>query len=102
MGGSKQQNGQYKDKSKGVKEEVLTMKKKYGLRFTIIKHDIMWIVHYTWEKSFAHVKTNTHAITERGWGVLNYVLLDHPELKALQDRVNMVDLRDNGDIYFPQ
>jgi hypothetical protein len=45
---------------------------------------------------------NKHAIAERGWGSLHYFLLDHPELKVLQDRVNMVNLRDDGDRYFPQ
>jgi hypothetical protein len=37
VGDIKHQNGQYKDKSKEGKEEILTMKTKYGLRFTIIK-----------------------------------------------------------------
>jgi hypothetical protein len=78
------------------------MKTKHGLRFTIIKQDVMWIVRYAWEKSFARVDMNTHAIAERGWGALNYILLDHPELKALQDQGNMVNLRDDGDRYFPQ
>jgi hypothetical protein len=83
VGGSKQQNGQYKDISKEGKAKVLPMKTKHGLRFTTIKQDIMWIVCYSWEKIFARFETNKHAIAERGWGPLNYVLLDHPELKAL-------------------
>jgi hypothetical protein len=62
----------------------------------------MWIVHYAWEKSFVRIETNKHAIAERGWGPLNYVLLDHPELKAIEDRVSLVTLRDDGDRYFPQ
>jgi hypothetical protein len=78
------------------------MKTKRGLKFTIIKQDIMWIVRYAWEKSFARIQTNKHAIAERGWGPLNYVLLDHPELKAIEDRVSLVTLRDDGDRYFPQ
>jgi hypothetical protein len=78
------------------------MKTKRGLRFTIVKQDIMWIVRYAWEKSFARVETNKHAIAERGWGPLHYVLLDHPELKQIEDRVRMVTLRDDGDRYFPQ
>jgi hypothetical protein len=28
--------------------------------------------------------------------------LDHPELKANEDRVNLVTLGDDGDRYFPQ
>jgi hypothetical protein len=102
VGDSKQQNGQYKDKSKEGKEKVLTMKIKRGLKFTIIKQDIMWIVRYAWETSFARIETNKHAVAERGWGPLNYVLLDHPELKAIEDRVSLVTLRDDGDRYFPQ
>jgi hypothetical protein len=62
----------------------------------------MWIVRYAWEKSFARIQTNKHAIPERGWGPLNYVLLDHPELKAIEDRVSLVTFRDDGDRYFPQ
>jgi hypothetical protein len=100
VGDSKQQNGQYKDKSKEGKENVLTMKRKHGLRFTIIKEDKMWLVHYAWDKSFARV--NTNAIVKRGWGALNYVLLDHPELKTIRDRVEMVRLSDDGDRYFTQ
>jgi hypothetical protein len=69
---------------------------KQGLKFTIIKQDTMWIVHYAWEKSFARIETNMHVIAERGWGPLNYVLLDHPELKAIEDRVSLVTLRDYG------
>jgi hypothetical protein len=33
---------------------------------------------------------------------LNYVLLDHPELKAIKDRADMVNLTDDGDRFFPQ
>jgi hypothetical protein len=102
VGDSKQQNGQYKDKSKEGKERLLTMETKQGLRFTIVKQDIMWIVRYAWEKSFSRVETNKHAIAARGWGTLNYGLLDHPELKAIEDRVSMVTLRYDGDRYFQQ
>jgi hypothetical protein len=97
VGDSKQQNAQYKDKPKEGKGGILTMKAKHGLRFTIIKQYVMWIVRYAWEKPFARVETNKHAIAKRGCGPLNYILLDHPKLKALQDRVNMVNLRDDGD-----
>jgi hypothetical protein len=49
---SNQQNGQYTNKSKEGNERVLTMKTKHGLRFAIIKQDILWIVCYASEKSF--------------------------------------------------
>jgi hypothetical protein len=62
----------------------------------------MWIVLYDWEKSFPRIKTSKHVIAERGCGTLNYALLDHPELKAIEDRVSLVTLRDDSDRYFPQ
>jgi hypothetical protein len=46
--------------------------------------------------------TNKDAIAERGWGPMNYVLLDHSELKSNHDRVNMVNFNDDGDRYYPQ
>jgi hypothetical protein len=36
-GGSNRQNGQYKDKSKDGKENMLTMKTKHGMKFSIVK-----------------------------------------------------------------
>jgi hypothetical protein len=95
--GQQAKNGQYKDKSKDGKENIVTMKTKHRIKFSIVKQDVMWIVRYTWDKSFAHIEMNKDAIAERGWGALNYILLDHPELQAIQDRVNMVNLHDDGD-----
>jgi hypothetical protein len=31
------------------------------------------------------------AVAERGWGALNYVLLDHPELQETKDRVESIN-----------
>jgi hypothetical protein len=76
---SKQQHGQYEEKSKDGKENMLTMKTKHGIKFSIVKQDVMWIVHYAWVNYFTRIEMNKDAITERGWGPLNYVLLDHPE-----------------------
>jgi hypothetical protein len=74
----------------------------HGLIFAIVKQDIMWIVCYNWEIFFARIEPNLHAITERVLGLVNFVLLDHPELKVISDRVNMVNLRDDDDMDFPQ
>jgi hypothetical protein len=92
VGGSKQQKGHYKDKSKDGKEHIATIRTKH----------LMWIVRYTWEKSFTRIEMNKDAIAERGLGSLNYILLDHTELQAIQDRLNMVNLHDDGDRYYPQ
>jgi hypothetical protein len=43
------------------------------------------------KKSFARVDTNTRAIAARGWGPLNYILLDHPELQETKERVQPIN-----------
>jgi hypothetical protein len=87
VGDSIEQNGQYKETLKNVKEQLLALKDKHCMTFTLTRHDIMWLVRYDWEKSFARVRTNKQAIAERGWGPMNYVLLDHPELQEIEECV---------------
>jgi hypothetical protein len=48
-------------------------------------------VNIVWQKSFARVDTTLKAIAERGWGPLNYVLLDRPELQETNDRVQSIN-----------
>ena len=48
----------------------------------IRKTDVIPIVNYCWDRSFAKVKSNQKAIAERGWNPLNYYILDSPELNA--------------------
>jgi hypothetical protein len=71
---------------KNVKEQLLALKHKHGMAFTLARHDIMWRVRYAWQKSFARVLTNIQEIAERGWGPLNYVPLEHPELQEKEER----------------
>jgi hypothetical protein len=87
VGDSIEQNGQYKDKLKNAKEQLLALKDKHGMKFTLTRHDTMWLVRYAWENSFVRVRTKKQAIAERGWGPLNYLLLDHPELQEIEERV---------------
>jgi hypothetical protein len=78
------------------------MKTTQGMKFAIGKPDTMWIVKYAWDKSFVNIETNKYVISYRGWGGLIYMLLDHPELKAIKDHLDMMNLTDDGDRYFPQ
>ena len=50
----------------------------------------MLVVHKAWVASFARVDLNKNAITERGWGPLNYVLLDNPELNKYANKQRIV------------
>jgi hypothetical protein len=55
----------------------------------------MWLVRYAWEKSLARVRTNKQAIVERG--PLNYVILDHPELQEIEERVRRAEEIDTSE-----
>ena len=59
--------------------------------FATEKTDVIPVMHLAWKESFAVVVRNKKAIAKRGWSALNFILLDHPELKKLQDITNGVD-----------
>ena len=44
--------------------------------------DLMPIINKAWSQSFARVKDNQKAISERGWNPLNYNLMLNPEIRA--------------------
>jgi hypothetical protein len=87
LGDSPEQNGTFKIESKKAKADTCMRKIRAGLPATIERSDIIRIVNIAWNKSFARVDTNLKEISEHGWGGLNYVLLDHPELQEMKDRV---------------
>jgi hypothetical protein len=57
---------------------------------TLEHSDIVCIVHVAYMKSFALVDTNKRAIAAHGWGPLNYIMLDHPELQDTKDKVRLI------------
>ncbi len=61
---------------------MVTQKNDAGLNFTIEKTDVVGLVHKAWKASFARVKSNIKAISNRGWGprAWNYNVLLHPEI----------------------
>ena len=50
-------------------------------KVSIERHDIVGIVHYSWEQSFARVASNKKATAARGWNPLTYDLIDNKELR---------------------
>jgi hypothetical protein len=97
LGDSAEQNGTFKIESKKSKADTVRCNIRAGLPATLKRSDIVRIVNVAWQKSFARVDTNLKAIAERGWPPLNYVLLDHPELQEMNDRVQSIN-----DIYEKQ
>jgi len=61
------------------------------LDFKIEKQDIVGIVHYAWNASFARVETNKKAIANRGWYPANYILLDSKELDKNKNNMHVWD-----------
>jgi len=52
-------------------------------RFTIEVNEIMVLINYVWEKSFARVESNRKAISERGWYYLNRNILLNTQLRSI-------------------
>jgi hypothetical protein len=63
----------------------------------LYRSDNIIIVNIAWQKSFSRVDMNLKAISKRGWGGMNYVLLYNPELQETNDRVQSIN-----DIYEKQ
>ena len=80
---SEEQNGAYKIAETAAKEELLQIKEQLqwdNIAFAMT--DVIPIVNRGFSLSFARVETNQHAILNRGWNPLTWILLDHPEVKA--------------------
>jgi hypothetical protein len=90
VGDSTEQNGTFKIKSKTVNASTVMSKIRAGLPPTLERSDIVCIVNVAWQSSFTRVATNKRSIAAGGWGPLNYVLLDHPELQESKDRVQSI------------
>jgi hypothetical protein len=90
VGDSEKQNGTFKVECNKSKSDTVTAKIRAGLPDTLERSDIVRIVHVAWMKLFVRVETNKRAIAAHGWGPLNYIMLDHPELQETKDRVRSI------------
>jgi len=80
---SKEQNGSYKIAIAKAKKQLLEKRLDMYLDSPgIYATDIMIIVNNAWEQSFARIDLNKKAISDRGWGPLNYNLLNDEDIKA--------------------
>jgi hypothetical protein len=82
VGDSPEQNGNFKISMSKKKEEILN--KRTASIVTgddLVPTDIIPLVVYSWQKSFAVVDTNKKAICDRGWYPLNRILLLEPVLR---------------------
>ena len=63
------------------KEDLLRKKTHHGMAPSITRTDVMPLFTPAWKSSFGDVEMNLKAMAVRGWSVLNYALLDHPEIR---------------------
>jgi hypothetical protein len=80
VGDSPAQNGSFKYFEAEYKDYLLREKRIRGLALCIKPTDIIPIVNYCWQQSFARVEGNMKAILERGWYPSNKALLTHPDV----------------------
>jgi hypothetical protein len=78
---SPEMNGSFKIALYKAKREYLQCKSNDNQKF--VPTDVIPLVNIAWEKSFARHEYVRRAIIKRGWGPLNFVLLDHPKLRPM-------------------
>ena len=81
VGDSAEQNGCFKIYCSEYKQKLTKKKIEMGLfQLNLTRIDIIPIVNYAWDCSFARICTNLKAIRDREWGPLNQILLSHLDI----------------------
>jgi hypothetical protein len=80
VGDSHAQNGNYKHYEQVYKDILLKEKIERGMALTLKPTDVVPIVNYAWERSFAIRVNNIKAILDRGWYPANRALEVHPDV----------------------
>ena len=91
---SSKQNGCFKTASSEIKEKIL--QKRLDMMMdspSIMPTDIIPIINYAWDKSFARLYPNQKAIVARGWSPLNYNLLTHKQIQPTMTKCESIHLR---------
>ena len=65
-----------------AKQDLVNFRRKKCLPTALQATDLMPIINKAWSQSFARIKDNQKAISERGWNPLNYNLMLNPEIRA--------------------
>jgi len=78
---SSEQNGAFKVASAKIKSEILKQRLDMMMDVpSILPTDIIPIINFAWERSFAQVESSKRAISDRGWCPLNYNLLTNKQI----------------------
>ena len=60
-------------------------------KLNLVRTNVIPIVNFAWNKSFAKTSSNLKAICDRDWGPLNKVLLHHIEIKSSKPACSIHD-----------
>jgi len=86
VGDSSEQNGVFKMELVCQKQFVLEKKMEIGLDFKLEKKDIIGMVRRAFPLAFGNVENNKKATAGCGWNLLNWVLLDHPDIWTTEEQ----------------
>jgi hypothetical protein len=81
-----QLNGSFKIQLTKAKREYLKYKDPDCKKF--VSSDCIPLINIAWSKSFSRIENARKAIMQRGWGPMNYVLLDHPKIIQLATKAD--------------
>ena len=97
VGDSPEQNGAFKSHLTKWKREKLRTRLASGQQDVgILPTDIIPMIRYAWNNSFARIDTNKRAIAERGWNPLNRALLLHPDIRVTMTQNEVHDEWNSG------
>jgi hypothetical protein len=96
VGDSTEQNGNFKVRLNQKKEMVLGRRLETMMSVELVSTDIIPLVNYAWDLSFALVDSNKKAIWERGWCPLNRNLLLHPSLRETMTDIDIMNEQEEG------
>lgn len=82
VGDSEEQNGSYKMGLTRKKQDIMQLRNQTCAKPDIHTTDIIPMVNFGWDDSFADVDGNKNAISERGWNPFNMNLLLNKQIRA--------------------
>jgi hypothetical protein len=96
VGDSTEQNGNFKMTLNRKKEHLLNTRINLMTELDLVPTDIIPLVNYAWDRSFARVQSNQKAINDRGWFPLNRNLLLNPVLRETMTDKDLAEEKEEG------
>ena len=99
VGDLPKQNGRFKINLVKAKNYVFHRKCVLSMKPILEKYNLIPLINFAWQQSFAKVNNNKQAIVQRGWNPLNRALLAHPFILCTKDSNDDSNEENNDDSY---